>query len=199
MAKLIDIPENEEDSYNLAMSAIYHLIKATLPTHNLEQGYRTMPPSTGLVVYIDQESGGGFHDNGLGNKPIYHEMDEDGVTTEVFQETCVCRLRTVNGNAYLDLKKIKSAIEQPEIHYRFFGGNGVVGITSIGRVRKTPISVNFSRNEDSAVMLITLTYLHKVVNGDGFPIEKVIFDATTSTAFVGGESITDEVTIDPSS
>lgn len=199
MANLSEIPTDEETSYNLGATALYNLVKEVLPDHQLIASDADLPQSTTPYITLDPTEGSGFHDNGLGNKPIYHELKEDGTTIDVYQERCVWRLKSFKGKAFFDMKKIKSALEQPEIHYKHFGNNGVIGTTSIGTVRRTPTVIDYQRLENGATMLVTLTYLHQVINGDGFPIEKVIFDATTSTAFVGGESITDEVTIDPSS
>lgn len=199
MVKLVNIPEDEATSFYLAGGRLGDLVLEILPNHKLVLPDSDTPQEVTPYVTMDITESSGFHDNGLGNKPIYHEMDELGVTTDVYQEKCTCRIRTYKGNAFFDLKKVKSAISQPEIHYKYFGNDGIIGITSVGSVRRTPTVIDYQKLESGATMLVTLTYLHKVVNGDGFPIEKVIFDATTSAAFVGGESITDKVTIDPSS
>lgn len=197
MAKLIDIPEDEETSYNLGATALYNLVKEVLPDHELISADANLPMSTTPYITLDPTQSSGFHDNGLGNKPIYHERDELGITTDVYQETCVWRIRSFKGKAFFDLKKVKSSLEQPEIHYKHFGNTGIIGTTSIGTVRRTPAVIDYQKMENSATMLVTLTYLYKNVNGDGFPINSVVFDTVTSTSFVNGEKVEDEVVIEP--
>ena len=197
MAKLVDIPEDEATSFNLAGKMLGELVLETLPDHKLVLADSELPQYTTPYITLDITESSGFHDNGLGNKPIYHEIDEAGVTTDVYQEKCVCRIRTHKGSALFDLKKVKSAISQPEVHYKYFGNDGVIGITSVGSVRRTPTVIDYQRLENSATMLVTLTYLYKNVNGDGFPITGVVFDTVTSTSFVDGEKIEDEVVIEP--
>ena len=198
MAKLADIPTDEEVSYNLGATALYSLITETLPDHTLLQADNDLPQSTTPYITLDPIDSSGFHDNGLGNKPIFHRVNDDGTTDSVYQEKCIWRLRSYKDKAFFSMKKVKSALEQYETHYRHFGDNGVIGITSTGNVRRTPTVIDFQKMENSATMLVTLTYLHRFYDGTAIPVEKIEFSTKTTVSEASEDSIDDvDILIDP--
>lgn len=197
MAKLDEIPLDEETSYNLGATALYNLIQETLPDHELVATDNNLPTKVTPYITLAVLNGSGFQDNGLGNKPIYQETKEDGSTVAVYQEKCQWRLRSYKDNAFFALKKVKSAMERYETHYKYFGNSGVIGLTSIGSVSRTPSVIDFQKVENSATMLVTLTYLHRYEDGEGAAVEGVDFGLKTVTSILGGEVIEDDVIIDP--
>ena len=200
MADLNAIPSDEETSYNKGAAALYNLIKEVLPNHKLIASDVDLPKETTPYITLNPSELEGFQDNGIGNKPIYTKVDSQGITTKVYQEKCQWRIRSYKGKAFSDLKKVKSAVENDEAHYRHFGKDGVIGLTSIGSVRRTPTVIDFQKMENSATMLITLTYLHKYVDDTGQPIDKLDLKlkskSTTSTE--GGITRETDTVIDPS-
>ena len=196
MAELVDIPEDEEVSYNKGAAALYGLIKEVLPDHHLVDADAEIPTNTDPYITLAPMMVSGFTENGLGNKPIYSDVLEDGRTTKVYQERCTWRLRSYMDNAFFSLKRVKSALEQPEPHYRWFGVDGVIGVTSIGMVRRTPSIIDFQKVQNSATMLVSLTYLHKTIDTTALPINRVEFITETSISRGSEDTIVDNIIIE---
>lgn len=130
------------------------------------------------------------YSGGMGQRPIYYEIDELGNETYVYKDKVVVELYAYIGQANNDLDKLRTMLNNKYLKFKHFGStNGLVGVTEIGNVIDNKVTVYESQETRSGARLrLALTYIYKVVDNHGEYINQVDFTTTTNS---GDQSTTD--------
>lgn len=170
----------QQEAKEFALNQLGFFIKEILPNRELVPDEPNTPIPTTDFLSLDILTGSNYS-GGFGQQHIFYEMDATGAETYVYKDKVVLDLYTFIGNAYDDLDKLRTMLNNKYFKYKYFGSkNGLVGVTDIGEVRDNKISVYKSQETRSGARLrLALTYIYKVVDDHGEYIEEIDFTATT--------------------
>ncbi len=194
MALISEILE-EEAARMYALTQLRDAVRSVMPNRvPLLEDSNEAVITTPYIVY--DQLGDLNISGGLSDKPRFYEMEDNGTETYVYDGRLLVELSTYIGNAYTDLKTIKTALRNKRIKQTYFTDTGgLVGIMDIRHIIDSPVLVYEQEMQPCARLQLTLSYVYKVVDTGGDVVDTIMYNGKVTVA--GEESPYDGISPQP--
>ena len=197
MATTIDDLLGQEDAIDFALEQLAGFILDTRVCPNrkiiLADKNDTVLTTDYLTVKIlsDINKSGIYSEN-----PVRYNMDSLGVETYVYSHILTLQLRTFIGDAFKDMRHIKTMLRNKNLNEKYFHSKGSVAITQIGTATNNPTITDEQSSEPSATMQVSIGYTWKYVEDSGNYVDDIIFNTSTQTNEEGTDICeSDDITV----
>lgn len=185
MADISDV-FTEIEAFDHARNQFARLIKEVLPDRKIilaDEDY-TVPTQE----YISLQTLRDMNLNGLySEKPRSYTIDVTGKETYIYDHIVYFQLRTFKGDAFKDMKVVKTSLRNKRLHQKYFSDDGRVGLVSVGEVNYNPTIMDDQSIEKGANLTVSLSYIFKNVQEGGDTIDEISY--TVSAKDEEGEVI----------
>lgn len=169
----IDAIPTVEVAPAFAMEKLRLFMKEIVSDRLLILAEQNTPPPTTPYVEARPMPISGTPSSSYGNDSIYHEVDDIGTETYIYEYMMPVSLKTYKGNAQGDMLKIRQSLKNRDLWYKYFGREGLVGVRQVTPVANQPTSVGSYTWETGATMIVTLSFLTKEIYTEGGIINTV--------------------------